>query len=122
MTVRASYNKLLCKIYDWEREFPLRPTRPAVKYMRAILKESANAAAAVEMDQQGSGVSGIVVMLLTRAPTGSAIHKDYPEFFAYRDISFWWKYFLNPEKCALASWIQHCGIALEHTNRLASGE
>ena len=39
-------------------------------------------------------------MLLTRAPTSSVIHKDYPEFFAYRDIAFWWKWFLNPDMTA----------------------
>jgi hypothetical protein len=68
--------------------------------MRSILRESANSAAAVEMDQGGSGVTGIVLMLLSRAPTSSVIHKDFPEFFAYRDIAFWWKYFLNPDMTA----------------------
>lgn len=68
--------------------------------MRSVLRESANLAAAVEQDRGGSGAAGIIVMLLSRAPTASCIHKDFPEFFAYRDISFWWKYFLNPDMSA----------------------
>ena len=94
---RSPSQRRLDKIYDWERDFMLRPTRPGVKYMRSILRESANSAAGVGQDAQGTGASGIVLMLLTRAPTSSVIQKDYSEFFAYRDIAFWWKWFLNPD-------------------------
>lgn len=97
---RSPSQRKLDKIYDWETGFALRPTRPTVKYMRSVLRESANLAAAVEQDRGGSGAAGIIVMLLSRAPTASCIHKDFPEFFAYRDISFWWKYFLNPDMSA----------------------
>jgi hypothetical protein len=81
---RSPAQRKLDKIYDWERGYALRPTRPMVKYFRSILRESANSVAAVEMDQGGSGISGVVIMLLSRAPTASVIHKDFPEFFAYR--------------------------------------
>ena len=85
---RSPSQRRLEKIYDWERDFVLRPTRPGVKYMRSILRESANSAAAVGMDAHGTGASGIVMMLLTRAPTSSVIQRDYSEFFAFRDIAF----------------------------------
>jgi hypothetical protein len=94
---RSPSQRRLENIYDWESQFPLRPTRALVKYLRSILRESANTAAAVALDQGGSGAAGIVVMLLSRSPTASVIQRDFPEFFAYRDISFWWKYFLNPD-------------------------
>ena len=77
----------LDKIYDWESKFALRPTRSLIKYLRAVLRESANAAAAVAADPLGSGAMGMIVMLLSGSPCASVIQKDFPEVRTVRKTS-----------------------------------
>ena len=57
----------LDKIYDWESKFALRPTRSLIKYLRAVLRESANAAAAVAADPLGSGAMGMIYIIFSVA-------------------------------------------------------
>ncbi len=33
--------------------------------------------------------------------------KNYPEFTCYRDVVFWWKYLLNPDREAFPNYVYH---------------
>ena len=81
-------NKLI-KIYDWEKNYKLQPTRSLIKYMRAIAKESAKNTTS---SRGHSDSSGDYTYLLSGCPKSSELDYDYPEFFAFRDLAFYFKY------------------------------
>ena len=60
--------------------------------MRSIAKESA-----CSNINDRNGEAGAYSYLLSGIPQSSEINYDYPEFFLYRDIAFWFKYWLNPD-------------------------
>ena len=93
---RSPEQKRLLKIFNWEDDYDNKPTRPLIKYLRAICRESARSTMPSQ-NSNGGGVKGPFNMLLDNTPTSSEIQKDYPEFYCLRDISFWWKFFLNPD-------------------------
>ena len=81
-------NKLI-KIYDWEKNYKLQPTRSLIKYMRAIAKESAKNTTS---SRGHSDSSGDYTYLLSGCPKSSELDYDFPEFFAFRDLAFYFKY------------------------------
>ena len=44
-------------------------------------------------------------LILDGLPETSKLMKNYPELKCYRDISFIWKYFLNPDRKAFPNYI-----------------
>ena len=85
---RSPEQKRLLKIFNWEDDYDHKPTRPLIKYLRAICRESAKSTMPSQ-NSSGGGVKGPFNMLLDNTPTSSEMQKDYPEFFCLRDISFW---------------------------------
>lgn len=77
--------KRLAKIYTWENNFVLRPGRNLIQYLRNICRDIA---ASIPAPQQ---------LLCDSSPEASLLLKNYPEMKAYRDLAFYWKYFLNPD-------------------------
>ena len=73
------------KIFCWEEKFVLSPGRPLVKYLRMIAREIAMPSTNPHF------------LLLDQLPESSKILKNYPELRCYRDVCFFWKYFLNPD-------------------------
>ncbi len=73
------------KIFAWEEKYVLAPGRPLIKYLRMITREIAMPS------------TNPHALLCDQLPESSKILKNYPELRCYRDISFYWKYFLNPD-------------------------
>ena len=82
---QSPQQRRLEKIFHWEEHFSLRPGRPLIKYLRNIAHEIA------------LPVQRPHFWLMDDNPIMSHLFKDYPELKCYRDIAFWWKYFLNPD-------------------------
>eukprot|EP01033_Poteriospumella_lacustris_P010457 gene10460-7435_t len=82
---QSPQQRRLEKIFTWEENYVLKPNKPLVKYLRMIAKETA---LAVQRPYQ---------WFLDNNPISSDLFKNYPELKCYRDIAFWWKYFLNPD-------------------------
>eukprot|EP00961_Rhodomonas_salina_P047168 633246-Rhodomonas_salina.2 len=79
--------KKLEKIFTWEDSFSLVPSRSTAKWLRLTTRSMV-----YQNDNPG---------LL--ADSRSVLLKDYPEIKCYRDIVFYWKYFLNPDLEAFPS-------------------
>ena len=73
------------KIFAWEEKYALCPGRSLVKYLRMIAREIAMPS------------TNPHTLLCDQLPESSKILKNYPELRCYRDICFFWKYFLNPD-------------------------
>ena len=97
----------LKKIFDWERSFMRSPTRNLIKYVRSIAKESAKNTTGTQMGDN----AGDFQYLLDGLPTQSEVIYDYPEFSCYRDISFYFKYWLNPSITAFPNNLVSCGTS-----------
>lgn len=82
---QSPQQRRLEKIFTWEEHFFLRPGRPLIKYLRNIAHEIA------------LPVNRPHGWLMDENPIMSDLFKNYPELKCYRDIAFWWKYFLNPD-------------------------
>jgi uncharacterized membrane protein YgcG len=80
------------KIFTWEKCFELKPGRPLVSFLRMIQREIA------------LPISRPYTQLLCNLPTVSELMKNFPELCCYRDIAFWWKYFLNPDITAFRNY------------------
>ena len=73
------------KVFHWEESYELLPGRNLVKYLRMIAREIAMSHANPH------------VWLCDDVPESSKIFKNFPELRSYRDVVFYWKYFLNPD-------------------------
>jgi thiol-disulfide isomerase/thioredoxin len=82
---QSPHQKRLEKIFDWESNFVLAPTRSLVKMLRHLCRAIAFADPKPHM------------LLCDRYPEMSLLMKNYPELRAYRDIGMWWKWFLNAD-------------------------
>ncbi len=67
----------------------LRPGRALIKWLRMISHEIAYTGANPHM------------LLVDNLPEQSLLMRNYPELRCYRDIVFYWKYFLNPDRSVL---------------------
>jgi len=74
------------KIFTWETAPEVKPNPSLVKYLRNICRETA-----------GTEANAPHYLLLDKHPKSSRLLKNFPELECYRDIVFWWKYFLNPD-------------------------
>ena len=83
---QSPQQRRLEKIFSWEEDYILKPSHSLIKYLR-------NIAHAVGLPSQ----SRPHYWLLDDDPISSPLMKNYPELKCYRDIVFWWKYFLNPD-------------------------
>lgn len=75
----------LDKIFHWEDQYQLAPGRNLIKYLRMIARE-------IAMPNNNPHM-----WLCDDCPESSKILKNFPELRSYRDICFYWKYFLNPD-------------------------
>jgi thiol-disulfide isomerase/thioredoxin len=82
---QSPQQRRLEKIFCWEENYSLKPNKALIKYLRMIAKEVA------------LPVQRPFAWLLDGSPITSDLIKNYPELKCYRDIIFWWKYFLNPD-------------------------
>jgi len=73
------------KVFDWEANFELKPTRSLVKMVRHLCRATAMADPRPHM------------LLCDYYPDRSLLLKNYPELRAFRDIVFWWKFHLNAD-------------------------
>ena len=78
----------LAKIMSWEADHVLKPGRPLVALLRSLCREVALA------------VPHPHALLCDGLPTSSSLMHNSPELRAYRDLSFFWKWFLNPDRSA----------------------
>ena len=78
--------KRLEKIFSWEEDFVLKPGQHLIKYLRMISREIA------------LPISKPYAQLCDGLPDTSHLMKNYPELQCYRDVAFWWKYLLNPDR------------------------
>ena len=85
--------KRLAKIFSWEDSFTLPPGQNLIKYLRNINRDIAYAAPAVHAS------------LFDALPESSLLMKNYPELRQYRDIVFFWKCLLNPDRKAFPNYI-----------------
>jgi len=80
------------KVFDWETNFELKPTRSLVKMVRHLCRATAMADPRPHM------------LLCDYYPDRSLLLKNYPELRAYRDIMFWWKFHLNADVTAFPNY------------------
>ena len=78
----------LAKIMSWEADHVLKPGRPLVALLRSLCREVALA------------VPHPHALLCDGLPTSSSLMHNSPELRAYRDLGFFWKWFLNPDRSA----------------------
>jgi hypothetical protein len=86
--------RVLDKIFTWEEKFELFPGRPLIKYLRMIAREIAITPSEPQK------------LMCDNLPESSLLLKNFPELRCYRDICFYWKYFLNPDASAFPNFIQ----------------
>lgn len=75
----------LDKVFDWENDYVMRPTRPLIKMLRHMCRSLAWTSVTPHM------------LLCDQRPESSLLFKQFPEFRAFRDISTIWKFWLNPD-------------------------
>ena len=72
-------------MFDWERDFVMKPTRSLVKFLRHLCRATAFAHPRPHN------------LILDNLPEASLLMRNYPELRAFRDINTWWKFFLNSD-------------------------
>eukprot|EP00961_Rhodomonas_salina_P039250 527511-Rhodomonas_salina.1 len=75
------------QVFSWEDAYQLRPGKPLVTWLRMIARETA-----------ATKYAAAYLLLVDNLPESSLLMLNYPEIRCYRDICFWWKYFLNPDR------------------------
>lgn len=90
---QSPQQRRLEKLFNWEENFVLKPGKALIKYFRMIAREIA------------LPITRPTVWLLDSNPISSDLMKNYPEFKAYRDIAFWWKYLLNPDRKVFRNYV-----------------
>ena len=83
----------LLKIFDWEREFALKPTQNLMSYFRAIAREI------------GLAVPNHAILMSDSLPEQSKLMHNYPEIRCLRDVSFYWKFFLNTDRKSFPNYV-----------------
>eukprot|EP00808_Paulinella_micropora_P006835 g75373.t1 len=78
--------RALEKIFVWEANYYLKPEKTLIRYIRNICRELAASVPMPHLEMQDQ-----------RGNSPAFLLKSYPELKAYRDVAFWWKYFLNPD-------------------------
>jgi len=81
------------KIFRWEESFLLVPGKGLIKYMRNVARDI------------GLAIAKPHLMLCDGCPITSDLMKNYPELHCYRDIIFWWKFFLNTDRKAFKNYV-----------------
>lgn len=81
------------KFFTWENDYDLKPTKELIKFIRMISRDT------------GLSVPRPYLMLLDGKPMCSSLMKNYPELRCYRDVAFWWKFFLNPDRKDLPNYV-----------------
>ena len=90
---QSPYQRRLEKIFNWEENYVLSPGKSMISYLRHMGREI------------GQPVLRPHLWLLDNLPTTSEIMKQYPELRCYRDVVFWWKYLLNPDRKVFLNFI-----------------
>ena len=74
----------LDKVFDWEVDYVMRPTRNLIKMLRHVCRSLAWTSVSPHM------------LLTDSTPESSLLFKQFPELRAFRDIATMWKFWLNP--------------------------
>ena len=82
----------LDKLFEWEKDYDLRPDQGLVTYLRNCMREIAYSQPRKEYE------------LVDNSPMISLLMKNYPELSCFRDIVFYWKFFLNPDRTAFPNY------------------
>eukprot|EP01038_Epipyxis_sp_PR26KG_P004031 gene4031-5768_t len=90
---QSPQQRRLEKIFSWEEDFVLKPGKPLIQYLRMVAREI------------GLPISKPHCWLLDYNPISSQLIKNYPELKCYRDVVFWWKYFLNTDRKAFKNYV-----------------
>ena len=93
----------LDKIFHWEDQYQLAPGRNLIKYLRMIARE-------IAMPNNNPHM-----WLCDDVPEASKILKNFPELRCYRDVCFYWKYFLNPDLKAFPNFSDARELSRMHT-------
>ncbi|KAH8048644.1 hypothetical protein JL721_11890 [Aureococcus anophagefferens] len=81
------------KIMAFEDAFELRPGRPTVALLRNLCRELSLATPNPHLE------------LCDALPCTSNVMKNFPEIAPYRDLNFFWKFFLNADRAAFANYV-----------------
>ena len=81
------------KIMAFEDAFELRPGRPTVALLRNLCRELSLATPNPHLE------------LCDALPCTSNVMKNYPEIAPYRDLNFFWKFFLNADRAAFSNYV-----------------
>jgi hypothetical protein len=85
--------KRLEKIFSWEEEYVLKPGKNLIKLLRMVSRDI------------GMPIGRPNMLIVDSKPTSSLLLKNYPELRCYRDIVFWWKYFLNTDRKVFPNYV-----------------
>lgn len=85
--------RCLEKIFAFEDRFELRPSRPLVALLRNLCREITLATPNPHLE------------LCDALPCTSNLMKSFPEIAPYRDLAFFWKFFLNPDRTSFCNYV-----------------
>ena len=105
---QSPHQRRLEKIFAWEEDFILKPGRNLIRYLRMVSKEI------------GLPIFKPHFYLLDANPLSSNLMKNYPEFKCYRDVVFWWKYFLNTDRKAFKNYVTSEGTEVSTIGRMSA--
>eukprot|EP00457_Paulinella_chromatophora_P000002 gb/GEZN01000002.1/.p1 GENE.gb/GEZN01000002.1/~~gb/GEZN01000002.1/.p1 ORF type:complete len:6816 (+),score=1425.09 gb/GEZN01000002.1/:114-20561(+) len=88
---QSPQQRVLEKIFTWEDNYFLKPGKVLTRYLRNVNRELS------------APVPTPYTCLLDNYPMPSLM-KEYPELKCYRDITLWWKYWLNTDLTAFPNW------------------
>eukprot|EP00808_Paulinella_micropora_P027890 g22517.t1 len=88
---QSPQQRILEKIFTWEDNYFMKPGKTLTRYLRNVNRELS------------APVPTPYTCLLDNYPM-APLMKEYPELRAYRDITLWWKYWLNTDLTAFPNW------------------
>lgn len=83
---QSPQQRRLEKIFDWDSDYINKPGKNLIRYLRNISRDI------------GMPILRPHMQLIDSKPISSLLMKNFPELKCYRDIIFFWKYFLNPDR------------------------
>ncbi|KAJ8602501.1 hypothetical protein CTAYLR_001253 [Chrysophaeum taylorii] len=81
------------KIFAFEDRFELRPGKPLIALLRSLCREITLATPNPHLE------------LCDALPCTSNLLKNFPELGPYRDLAFFWKFFLNPDRTSFSNYV-----------------
>jgi hypothetical protein len=79
-------------MFNWDEDFIHKPGKSLIRYLRMISREI------------GLPILRPHLQVVDGKPMSSLVMKNFPEVKCYRDIVYFWKYFLNPDRKVFANY------------------